>query len=144
MYRHKVHGGSIMITLYADGGIINHRICVYDTQTKQYLVTEHTTGITNNQLEYLSLIAAITHYGQNYYGKPVKIIMDSQLIVRHVQGKYVCRDKSLRELLVKVQALMRRYGVSPSVIEWIERGHNVAGRHLDALRREDRRYKYRY
>ena len=127
-----------MIVLFSDGGTYKKRACVHDFQTGEYLVYNKVKGRTNNQLEYQSLMYALRHYGERYKGQDVIIHMDSQLIIRQINGEYACKHRSLQPLLKQARNLMKRVGVESDSLIWVCRRRNLAGKHLDMLRREER------
>ena len=90
-----------MIRMYADGGIYHQRICVYEEEMDKYHVEVHEEAQTNNQLEYLGLLKAISLISKIRETITVSsaadmdIVMDSQLVVRQINGKYKVRNQQL-------------------------------------------------
>ena len=63
---------------------------------------------TNNQAEYVALISAL----ESAYGltdKEVDCYMDSELVVKHLKGKYKVRNPKLKTLWQKVQKLKQNF-----------------------------------
>lgn len=77
---------------------------------------------TNNNAEYSGLIAAL-EYALHEGHKSLRVLSDSELLVRQMQGRYKVRSPELRELYDCVQALVRK-------LDWFE---------IDHVRREKNR-----
>jgi ribonuclease HI len=86
--------------------------------------------MTNNQAEYRALIlglAAVRRYGPS----AVRVMMDSELVVRQMTGQYRVKDEALRPLFEEARALARTL---PNVtFTHVPRGENAAA---DALANE--------
>jgi ribonuclease HI len=80
-------------------------------------------GITNNQAEYMAIIAAL----QDVKEKDIEIYSDSQLAVRQLTYEYSIKDDHLRELANKVWHLCEGRNVK---FCWIPRSKNKAGKVL--------------
>jgi ribonuclease HI len=83
-------------------------------------------GLTNNQAEYMALLAAL-HWCVN--GIPsdlvsVRMFTDSEMLQRQLSAICKCRKPHLMELLFETQTLLKRY--SHWQIEWRPRACNVA------------------
>ena len=62
---------------------------------------------TNNQAEYLALLLGLYHLKQHVKkNDTVHIISDSELLVRHLQGKYRVKAPELKPLFSLAQSLM--------------------------------------
>ena len=85
---------------------------------------------TNNYAEYSGLLAAL-EYALAHGPKALKVISDSELMVRHIKGVYKVRNAALRELYDKAQQLIRQ-------LEWFEIGHVLreSNREADRLANE--------
>jgi ribonuclease HI len=64
---------------------------------------------TNNVAEYSGLIAAL-EYAVRENHKSVKVLSDSELLVRQMRGQYKVKNPALRELYDRAQALTRKLG----------------------------------
>jgi len=62
----------------------------------------------------------------------VKVLSDSELLVKQIKGEYRIRNGELARLHREAAALMRR--LESFSIEWVERGRNPAGRLLERVR----------
>ncbi len=62
---------------------------------------------TNNFAEYCGLLAALA-YSLEHGFKSVKVLSDSELLVRQLLGIYKVRDPRLRELYDRAQTLIRQ------------------------------------
>jgi len=70
---------------------------------------------TNNHAEYAALLAALEF--ATAHGHPgLKVLSDSELLVRQMQGRYKVRSPELRELYDRVQTLRRK-------LEWFDIEH---------------------
>ncbi len=63
---------------------------------------------TNNEAEYRGLIAGL-NLATEMGADDVEVIMDSQLVVHHVDGSYHLKAEHLRPLLDEVKSLMKRF-----------------------------------
>ncbi|MEA3249691.1 MAG: ribonuclease HI family protein [Patescibacteria group bacterium] len=70
-------------------------------------VLEHSRYLgeaTNNQAEYTALIDALEH-AKNRDGEEVDCYLDSELVVRQLNGEYKVKDPELAKLYLKVHNL---------------------------------------
>lgn len=66
--------------------------------------------LTNNQAEYLAVIAALRYIHRNFpveETKRVAFYLDSELIVRQLNGAYKVKNQGLKGLYQQVRALMK-------------------------------------
>lgn len=63
---------------------------------------------TNNEAEYQALIAGL-HAALNLGAQEVMVRMDSELVVRHIQGRYRVRSAGLLPLYQQAMALKGRF-----------------------------------
>jgi ribonuclease HI len=82
---------------------------------------------TNNVAEYSGLLAALEFAGQHPF-KAIKVLSDSELLVRQLKGIYKVKHPGLRELYDRAQSLLRQ--LIWFQIEHIRRERN---READAL-----------
>ncbi|MBV8206422.1 MAG: ribonuclease HI family protein [Acidobacteria bacterium] len=82
---------------------------------------------TNNYAEYSGLIAALEYALQNHF-RALKILSDSELLVRQMKGIYKVRALPLQELYAKARALIRE--LDWFAIEHIPREQNTEADHL--------------
>lgn len=62
---------------------------------------------TNNVAEYSGLIAALEFAVREKY-KSLKVLSDSELMVRQMRGQYKVKNPALRDLYDRAQALVRK------------------------------------
>ncbi len=62
---------------------------------------------TNNQAEYLAVIKGLKTLRK--YGDSGRILTDSQLVVKQLNGEYRVRNRDLRELYRKVKELEKEF-----------------------------------
>ena len=86
---------------------------------------------TNNYAEYSGLLAAL-QYALEHGPKALKVISDSELMVRQIKGVYKVRNAALQELYQKAHQMMRQ-------LQWFEIGHVLreSNREADRLANED-------
>lgn len=79
---------------------------------------------TNNFAEYQALIAAL-EYAVEHGPKALKVISDSELMVRQIKGIYKVKDPTLRDLHGRASQLIRQ-------LEWFEIEHVLRGKNREA------------
>ena len=62
---------------------------------------------TNNVAEYSGLLAALEYAGRKKIDS-IKILSDSELLVRQMRGQYKVKNPALKELFDRAQAMVRR------------------------------------
>jgi len=82
---------------------------------------------TNNFAEYSALLAALEHAMSNGY-RALKVISDSELLVRQMTGQYRVNSPDLKPLYEKARSLVRR--LDKFAIEHVLRAKN---QHADRL-----------
>ncbi|TET16843.1 MAG: ribonuclease HI family protein [Dehalococcoidia bacterium] len=101
------------------------------------LVASISRGIgraTNNQAEYRAVIAALgkaTKLG----AEEVDVNLDSQLVVRQINGKYRVRNLALKPLYQQVKQLQSR--LKGFTITYIPRQQNIEAHHLASMALRD-------
>ena len=70
-------------------------------------LSEYLGHRTNNYAEYQGLLAALRYAAENQI-KALKVISDSELMVRQMKGIYKVRHPELRKLYEQAQQLVRR------------------------------------
>jgi len=76
---------------------------------------------TNNFAEYQALIGALEYAVENH-DKALKVISDSELMVRQIKGVYKVKDVTLRDLHARAKELIAK--LDWFQIEHVLRGHN--------------------
>jgi ribonuclease HI len=114
------------LSVYVDGSGGDNSGYGYFVKETGESFYEKKTGITNNQAEYLGIIAALERLGgQN---NTVTIYSDSKNTVSQLNHEFAINSETLRELARKAWSLM---GKTPSLkIVWIPRAQNLAGKML--------------
>ncbi len=85
---------------------------------------------TNNYAEYSGLLAVLA-YALEHDHRALKIISDSELLVRQVNGIYKVRDPRLRELYDRAQSMIRK-------LDWFRAEHVFREQNRDADRLANR------
>jgi ribonuclease HI len=70
-------------------------------------LSEYLGHRTNNYAEYQGLLAAL-HYAAENHIKALRVVSDSELMVRQMKGIYKVRNPDLRRLYDEAQQLVRR------------------------------------
>jgi ribonuclease HI len=94
---------------------------------------------TNNVAEYEALLAAL-RYAQSHHQSRIKVISDSELLVRQVQGRYKVKSADLKPLFEQVQEMARK--LEAFSIEHVRREQNrdadrLVNKTLDAAEARD-------
>ncbi len=89
-------------------------------------LSEYLGHRTNNYAEYRGLLAALD-YAVAHGPRALKVISDSELMVRQIKGVYKVRNAALLELYQKAQQLIRQ-------LEWFEIGHVLREHNREADR----------
>jgi len=119
--------------LYTDGGargnpgIAGYGFAIFDQDKKLLHKDSQFLGVkTNNEAEYLGIIAALTWVTQNlstYNPDSVHLFSDSQLIVRQLQGLYKVKSPNLKPFFATAQNLISQIKV-PLTFNDIRREYN--------------------
>jgi len=122
------------VKIYFDGGNYRNRVCYYDSLTSKKVVKEFNhKEYTNNELEYKALIEAIKYANKQGYERPF-FIGDSRLVINQVWYSWKINLKHLNELNKQVLNILPEQAKG----KWVRRNHNVAGIHLENLKRKGR------
>jgi ribonuclease HI len=89
-------------------------------------LSEYLGHRTNNYAEYHGLLAALD-YALTHEPRALKVISDSELMVRQMRGVYKVKNPTLRELYEKAQQVVRQ-------LQWFEIGHVLRESNRDADR----------
>jgi len=82
---------------------------------------------TNNFAEYSALVAALEYALRNHF-RALKILSDSELLVKQIKGEYKVRSAPLQDLYAKAKALIREFDAF--AIQHIPREENREADHL--------------
>jgi ribonuclease HI len=102
------------VTAYIDGGArgnpgpAGYGVVLKDSEGENVAELSRYLGHrTNNYAEYCALLAALEHAIEK--GMPaLRVVSDSELMVKQMQGEYKVRSPELRELYERARALVRR------------------------------------
>jgi ribonuclease HI len=111
-------------TAHVDGGArgnpgpAGYGVTIQDASGKPVAeLSEYLGHRTNNYAEYQGLLAALRYATENQI-KALKVISDSELMVRQMKGIYKVRHPELRKLYDEAQQLVRR-------LDHFEIGHTL-------------------
>lgn len=115
---------STAYTLYSDGGSRGnpgpaaYGFIIYDPNGEIIAEGHKYIGVTtNNQAEYQGIVAALERLRELAPTQPVTCYLDSQLVVRQINGVYRMKEETLRPWLDKVQMLKRELNVPVQFID---------------------------
>ena len=100
-----------MLEVFADGSSLGNPgnagagIVVYKRKKMIAQESVYLGTVTNNFAEYAALILGLQRALQ-FKERPVRVYMDSELVVKQMQGKYKVKDKTLFPLHVIAKNLM--------------------------------------
>ncbi|MGA2355199.1 MAG: ribonuclease HI family protein [Terriglobales bacterium] len=101
-------------TAHVDGGArgnpgpAGYGVAIQDATGKAVAeLSEYLGHRTNNYAEYQGLLAALRYAAENQI-KALKVVSDSELMVRQMKGIYKVRNPDLRKLYDEAQQLVRR------------------------------------
>jgi ribonuclease HI len=89
-------------------------------------LSEYLGHQTNNFAEYQGLIAAL-EYALEHGPKALKVISDSELLVRQIKGIYKVKNATLQDLHARAKELIKQ-------LEWFSIGHALRAQNQDADR----------
>jgi ribonuclease HI len=89
-------------------------------------LSEYLGHQTNNFAEYQGLIAAL-EYALKHGPKALKLISDSELLVRQIKGIYKVKNATLQDLHARAQELIRQ-------LDWFSIGHALREHNQEADR----------
>jgi ribonuclease HI len=89
-------------------------------------LSEYLGHQTNNFAEYQGLIAAL-EYALEHGPKALKVISDSELLVRQIKGVYKVKNATLRDLHARAKELIGR-------LDWFSIGHALREHNQEADR----------
>ena len=89
-------------------------------------LSEYLGHQTNNFAEYQGLIAAL-EYAIEHGPKALKVISDSELLVRQIKGIYKVKNAALQDLHARAKELIRQ-------LEWFSIGHALREHNQEADR----------
>jgi len=112
--RAAVHGESKVMTAYIDGGArgnpgpAGYGVHITDGEGRKLAELSDYLGVqTNNFAEYSGLVAALEYAVDHGYGT-VKVVSDSELLVKQMKGQYKVRSEALAAIYNEARALVRK------------------------------------
>jgi len=109
-------------------GPAGYGVVIHDSRgNKVAALSEYLGRQTNNFAEYQALIAALEH-AVTKGPKALRVISDSELLVRQITGIYKVKEPTLRDLHARARQLISQLGWFD--IQHVLRGHN---READSL-----------
>src|SRR5262244_99662 len=106
-------------------GPAGYGVVIQDSTGKKVAVLSQYLGRqTNNFAEYQALIAAL-EYAVEHGPRALKVISDSELMVRQMKGIYKVKDPTLRDLHGRSSQLIRQ-------LDWFEIEHVLRGKNREA------------
>src|SRR5258706_10118662 len=111
-----------MLTIFSDGGSRGNpgpAACAYVIYQNDEIIKQDAKylGITtNNVAEYNGVLQALTWLVENNIKESIEFYLDSQLVVRQLEGRYKIKDEKLVKLSEDVKSLQRKHDFT---IKWV-------------------------
>lgn len=106
-------------------GPAGYGVVIHDSRgNKVAALSQYLGKQTNNFAEYQALIAAL-EYAVEHEPKALKVISDSELLVRQIKGIYKVKEPTLRDLHGRAKELI-------SQLEWFQIEHVLRGHNREA------------
>jgi ribonuclease HI len=106
-------------------GPAGYGVVIHDAHGhKVAALNEYLGRQTNNFAEYQALIAAL-EYAVEHGPKALKVISDSELLVRQIKGIYKVKEPTLRDLHARAKEVI-------SQLEWFDIEHVLRGHNREA------------
>jgi len=103
------------IIIYSDGGARGNpgpaglgAVLLDENKNVLAEISEFIGHATNNQAEYKALLAAL-YKAVELQGQKIQCYLDSQLIVRQMQGIYKIKNPELREIYLEIQSIIKNF-----------------------------------
>src|SRR5881392_1012281 len=108
-------------------GPAGYGVVIHDAQgQKVAALSDYLGHQTNNFAEYQALIAALEYAVKHGY-KALKVISDSELLVRQIKGIYKVKNSVLQDLHARAKELIRQ-------LNWFSIGHALREHNKEADR----------
>jgi ribonuclease HI len=121
----------IYLIAHTDGGArgnpgpAGYGVVINDSQGNKVAgLSQYLGKQTNNFAEYQALIAAL-EFAVEHGRKALKVISDSELLVRQIKGIYKVKEPTLRDLHGRASQLIRQ-------LDWFEIEHVLRGHNREA------------
>jgi ribonuclease HI len=119
------------LVAFSDGGArgnpgpAGYGVVIQDDSGKKIAaLSEYLGHQTNNVAEYQGLIAALEYATKNRH-KALKVISDSELLVRQIKGIYKVKNAALQDLHARAKELIGQ-------LDWFSIGHVLRGKNQEA------------
>jgi len=130
---HPAHPPEHYLLAHSDGGARGNPgpagygvVIKNEKGEKVAALSEYLGHQTNNFAEYQGLIAAL-EYAVDHGQKALKVISDSELLVRQIKGIYKVKNATLRDLHARAKELIAQ-------LEWFSIGHALREHNQEADR----------
>ncbi|CAN5151717.1 ribonuclease HI family protein [soil metagenome] len=108
------------LTIHTDGGSLNNPgpaaigFLIHDGDKCLYKHSEAIGVASNNVAEYTALIRALTYVKTHFKAntEDIKIIADSELMIRQVNGIYKVKNVDIKPLHIQVKLLEMELGIA--------------------------------
>jgi len=106
-------------------GPAGYGVVIHDSKGKRVAgLSKYVGRQTNNFAEYQALIGALQYAIENHH-KALKVVSDSELMVRQIKGIYKVKEPTLRDLHARATELI-------SKLEWFQIEHVLRGHNREA------------
>ena|SRR5438874_1889321 len=106
-------------------GPAGYGVVIHDSRgNKVAALSQYLGKQTNNFAEYQALIGAL-EYAAKHGPKAIKVISDSELLVRQIKGIYKVKEPTLRDLHARAKQII-------SQLEWFDIEHVLRGHNREA------------
>jgi ribonuclease HI len=131
LFTERENPPALHLIAYSDGGArgnpgpAGYGVVIQDqTGKKVAALSEYLGHRTNNVAEYQGLIAAL-EYATAHGHKAIKVISDSELLVRQIKGIYKVKNSALQDLHGRAKELIAQ-------LDWFSIGHVLRGKNQEA------------
>jgi ribonuclease HI len=131
LFDHRPSQPEHYLTAYSDGGArgnpgpAGYGVVLQDQAGKKVAaLSEYLGHQTNNFAEYQGLIAAL-EFAIKHGHKALKVISDSELLVRQIKGIYKVKNAALKDLHARAKELIAQ-------LDWFSIGHVLRGHNREA------------
>jgi ribonuclease HI len=133
LFNERENPPSQYLVAHSDGGArgnpgpAGYGVVIQDESGRKVaMLSEYLGHQTNNFAEYQGLIAAL-EYAIQHGPKALKLISDSELLVRQIKGIYKVKNPTLQDLHARAKELISR-------LEWFSIGHALREHNQEADR----------
>jgi len=100
------------IKIYSDGGSRGNPgqgavgFVVYEDEKVIYKKGEKIGHCTNNEAEYQAVLKALSYVEGEISGCRIDFFLDSELVVKQLNGEYKVKDEKLKPLFLKIREMV--------------------------------------